>query len=96
MRTYIFNHNGETINEEINMILIEENNISRRKIGNIYNLVDYINYNIEDNSKIRLINFTGNKINFIIKAITKYRNITRVDEYYSLIINSKKRRIRGR
>lgn len=96
MNLYIFRHNGEKINEEIEMIKIEDNTIFHSKIGNIYNLIDYINYNIQDNSKVKFLNFTGNKLNLIISAITRYKDITSVNEYYSIIIRTKKRTNRGR
>ena len=95
MNTYIFEHNGEKINEQIKLTYIDEDNIKSAIIGNIYNTIDYINNNIEECSKVKLDNFTGNKIDFIIKSITRYKQIVACGEYYSIIIKNKKR-IRGR
>lgn len=95
MNTYIFEHNGEKINEQIKITYIDEGNISSAIIGNIYNAIDYINNNIEEYSKVKLDNFTGNKIEFIIKNIIRYKQIVACGEYYSIIIKDKKR-IRGR
>lgn len=90
MNLYIFKHNGETVKEEIEMIWTDGEKLIKKIVGNIYNLVDFINYTIEDNSKIKFVNFTGNKLEFIVKAVTKYRDITKVDEYYSLIVGKAK------
>lgn len=95
MNLYEFIDNGNKINEEIKMTHISNTDVEYCMIGNIYNLVDYINYSISGPAKIKLVNFTGNKLDFIIKAITKYKTIVSNGEYYSLIINDKKR-IRGR
>lgn len=95
MNTYIFKHNGEMINEEISVEYTHNDNIIYGIIGNIYNLVDYINNNVKDNSKIKFVNFTGNKLEFIVNSVTRYRKITSVSEYYSLTVRDKKR-IRGR
>ena len=43
MNTYIFEHNGEKINEQIKLTYIDEGNISSAIIGNVYNAIDYIN-----------------------------------------------------
>lgn len=96
MILYVYKHNGDKINEEIEMIRTDGEKIIKRNIGNIYNLVDYINYEVEDNSKVKFINFTGNKLEFIVKSITKYREVTKIDEYYSLIIGKTKTKIRGK
>lgn len=96
MNLYIFKHNGDKINEEIEMINTDGENINKKVVGNIYNVVDFINYEVEDNSKIKFINFTGNKLEFIVKAVTKYREVTKVDEYYSLVLGNKKSKKRGK
>lgn len=95
MNLYIFVYHVKKITEEIQLIHIKDNNICISRIGNIYNLVDYINNNIKETSKIKFNNFPGNKLSFIVSAITKYKKITSAEEYYSLIVTNKKR-IRGR
>ncbi len=95
MDLYIFEHNGNKVNEEIKLTYICGDNVVESIIGNIYNLVDYINYNIEGPAKVKFVNFIGNKINFIVSAITRYKTIISNEEYYSIVIKNKKR-IRGR
>ena len=94
MDLYIFEHNGEKINEEIKLTHTYGDNIEEAIIGNIYNVIDYIG-NIEGTAKVKFVNFTGNKLYFIVKSITKYKTIVSDEEYYSIIIKDKKR-IRGR
>ena len=95
MNLYIFMYNKYKNNEIVELIHIDNDNITYNIIGNIYNLVDYINYNIKDNAKIKFVNFAGNKLDFIVSAITRYKSIISMEEYYSLIIKDK-RRIRGK
>lgn len=95
MDLYVFVNNCNKIGEEIVMGHFSDDDVEISKIGNIYNLVDYINYNINDLAKIKLVNFTGNKLEFITKAITRYKSIVSNEEYYSLVIKNKIR-VRGR
>lgn len=95
MNLYVFKYNRYKNNDIIELTYIDGNNVVYNVIGDIYNLVDYINYNIKDNAKLKFVNFTGNKLDFIVSAITRYKSIITAREYYSLIIKDKKR-IRGR
>ena len=90
MVNYIFICNNDKINEKIGLMYIGDD-IYSEFIGNIYNLVDYINFSINDCVKIKFVNFTDNKINFVINAITKYKRIVSTEECYSIVIDNKKK-----
>lgn len=96
MDLYLFKTNGDKNNEEIRMVYINDDDLVSCKVGNIYNLVDYINYNIHGTARMEFINFTGNKLDFIVRAITRYKSIVGSIGYNSLIIKEKKKRVRGR
>ena len=95
MDLYIFINNCNKRGEEIVMEHFRDDDVISSRIGNIYNLIDYINYNINDLAKIKLVNFTGNKLEFIVNAITRYKSIVSNEEYYSLVIKNKIR-VRGK
>ena len=82
MVNYIFICNNDKINEKIGLMYIGDD-IYSEFIGNIYNLVDCV--------KIKFVNFTDNKINFVINAITKYKRIVSTEECYSIVIDNKKK-----
>ena len=96
MDLYLFKTNGDRNNEEIRMVYINDDDLVSCKVGYIYNLVDYINYNIHGTARMEFINFTGNKLDFIVRAITRYKSIVGSIGYNSLIIKEKKKRVRGR
>lgn len=96
MNLYIFRHNGETVKEEIEMIWTDGEKLTKKIVGNIYNLVDFLNYKAPDNSKVKFSNFTVNKLEFIIKSVTKYRDVTIVDEYCSIVLGKVKNKQRGK
>lgn len=91
MEKYTFIYSGN----KIKMIYISGDNVKCSIIGNIYNLVDYISYRVNDNSKITFVNFPFNKLNFIINTTIKYKKVSISETYNSVIIKNKKR-IRGR
>lgn len=96
MRKYIFRNNQDKINEEIQMFMQKEDNIEEKVIGNIYNLVDYINNNSFQSDELVFMNFSGDKMKFIISSITKYKNIITTSDYNAIIVSDKKIKIRGR
>lgn len=90
MDLYKFMRTGNKIDEEINLIHYSEGIMNFERIGNIYNLVDYINYSDIVNAKLEFDGFTGNQLDFIVKALTRYKSLVSIDEYNTLIISNKK------
>lgn len=98
MDNYIFSHNQNKNKacELITMTRFTSDGIECKDLGNIYNLVDYINSSNFYNSTLTFQNFKGNQIKFVIMAITKYKNIDSVKTYDTIIVSNRKRKIRGR
>lgn len=96
MDTYAFSHNQDKINETIDLIHIGDNVAEYEVIGNIYNLIEYINNSNMINSKIIFVNFKINQMNYVLSNITRNKNIDNIDGYNSVIISDKKRKIRGK
>lgn len=94
MNLYVFNNNGDKINEKISMIYIGDNDIYFEEIGNMYNLFDYFRDNSFNNDGILFDNFTGDKLKKLMFYILKYKNIDKVLSYNNIIISDKKR-VRG-
>ncbi|MGM9882039.1 MAG: hypothetical protein ACI31S_04280 [Bacilli bacterium] len=92
MEKYTFYHNQNKINEEIFLSY----NGDFILLGNIYNVIDYINNNCLDNDIITFVNFKGNQIDYIISKILNFKDIVTVLDYNSILINKKRRKIRGR
>ena len=95
MGLYLFVHNGERIKEEIDLYYTDGKDINYIKIGNMYNLFDYICYNINTDSKLKFINFTNNKLDSILRVIVSNKECN-VTDYNEIKIKGNKKRIRGR
>lgn len=99
MDKYIFNCNHNKKNRALTVITMEhyiDNILEENKlIGDIYNLVDYINYSSFDNSDLLFNNFKGNQMEFVVSAISRYKNIVKVNGYDHILISNKRSRIRG-
>lgn len=94
MSLYVFDNNGDKVNEKINMIYFDNDNVYFEEIGNMYNLFDYFRDNSFNNDRILFCNFTGNKLEKLIFCISKYKNIDVVLDYNNIIVSDKKK-IRG-
>ena len=94
MSLYVFDNNGDKVNEKINMIYFGENDVYFKEIGNMYNLFDYFRDSSFNNDRILFCDFTGNKLEKLIFCISKYKNIDVVLNYNNIIISDKKK-IRG-
>lgn len=94
MSLYVFDNNGDKVNEKINMIYFGDSDVYFEEIGNMYNLFDYFRGNSFNNDRILFCNFTGNKLEKLIFCISKYKNIDVVLDYNNIIISDKKK-IRG-
>jgi len=95
MKNYIFEYNKKNGIEKVKLIYTENNTIYCKYIGDIYSVAHYINNNIDTKTKIDFLNFTENKLKYLINTIIKYQKIERINNYNSLVINIKKR-IRGK
>jgi len=94
MKRYVFKHNQDKINEKIVLVKNNDGNIEEQEIGTIYNLVDFINNTHFENNELAFVNFTGDKMNFIISSITRYKNIVTVNDYNIIIVSDKKIKIK--
>lgn len=94
MSLYVFDNNGDKVNEKIDMIYFDNDNVYFEEIGNMYNLFDYFRDNSFNNDRILFCNFTGNKLEKLIFCISKYKNIDVVLDYNNIIVSDKKK-IRG-
>jgi len=96
MECYAFYHNNDKTNEIINLIYSCDNVFVCERIGNIYNMIDYINSMHVTNSEISFNNFKGNQINYVMSKITSTKDIISISDYNTFIISDKKRKIRGK
>ena len=96
MESYYFYYNCDKTNEIINIIYTRDNNFVCDIVGNIYNMIDYINSMHVTNSEISFNNFKGNQINYVISKITSTKDIISISDYNRIIISDKKRKIRGK
>lgn len=96
MGLYAFGHNGEKINEKIELIYMGDSEVRYEEIGNIYNMVDYINNLHAMNTEILFVNFKENQMNYIISKIVSTKEIISVCNYNKIVISDKKRKIRGK
>lgn len=96
MGKYTFYHNQNRIKEEISLSYENNEDIYFTVVGDIYNVIDYINNNTLDKDIITFINFKANQIDYVISKIVSFKNIVTVLDYNSILINKKKRKIRGR
>lgn len=96
MECYTFYHNQNKTNEVIDMIYSCDNVFICERIGNIYNMIDYINSIHVTQAEILLYNFKGNQINYITSKIISTKDIVSICGYNRIIISNKKRKIRGK
>ena len=96
MGLYLFVHNGERVKEEIDLYYTDGKDINYIKIGNMYNLFDYICYNINTDGKLKFINFTNNKLEDVLRVTTSNKDIEKITNYNEIKIKGNKKRIRGR
>lgn len=96
MESYVFYHNGDKVNEIIDMIYSCDNVFICEGIGNIYNLIDYINNIHVSNVEITFDNFKGNKVRYIMSKVSLTKSIDNILDYNRFIISDKKAKIRGK
>jgi len=96
MECYAFYHNNDKTNEIINLIYSCDNVFVCERIGNIYNMIDYINSMHVTNSEISFNNFKGNQINYVMSKITSTKDIISISDYNTFIISDKKRKIKDK
>ena len=87
---YKFIHNRKKVNEKITMLhYYEDNCIDVSYIGNIFNLIDYLNVTDMNNEVIQFINFTNNEMSSILDKITLKKEINSINSYNSFTISNR-------
>lgn len=96
MEKYIFTITGTLVKREIQITYINDFITDYESVGNIYNLIDYINNTSWNNSYLTFEGFTIKELSFIVKGITPYIDIITIAGPTTLIISSKKKKLRGK
>ena len=96
MNLYAFGHNGDKINEKIELIYMGDNEVGYEEIGDIHNMIDYINNLHAMNAEILFVNFKANQMAYVISKIIPTKEIVNICSHNKIMISDKKRIIRGK
>ncbi len=94
MYKYLFNYNKINNIENITVFYYspEEDKLITENIGTIYNVIDFIRYDIKNDSTITLAGFKGNQVEEILSYITHEKTISQIEGYNSFTVKNKKKK----